>query len=102
MDPIDGQTLPPPAPFMFGCAECVKLLTAFGEKVTADAGCFYEQLAIARHIVEEHPDQVPEPHARNCDRCPRYASRSDGDPGGLWAEHRARDLFLPEPIARLL
>jgi len=101
MDPTDDRTLPPPAPFMWACDECVRLLRAFGNKVTADAGCFYEQLALARHIVEDHPDQVPAPHTRNCDRCPRYASRR-ADDGDLWAEHRARDLFLPEVVARLL
>jgi hypothetical protein len=102
VNPIDEQPLPPPAPFMFGCAMCVQLLTAFGQAVTADAGCFAEQLAVARHIAEGHPDQVPPPHTRECDICPHYAARADGDPGGLWAEHRARDLFLPKPIARLL
>lgn len=102
MDHEEVEPLPPPAPFMWGCDECTKLLKAFGEKVAADAGCFYEQLAIARHIVEEHPDQVPAPHTRNCDSCPRYADHDDGDPGGPWAEHRARDLFLPEAVARLL
>jgi hypothetical protein len=102
MDPQEDQPLPPPAPFMWACEKCVQLLRALGEKVGADAGCFYEQLAIMRHIVDAHEDQVPAPHASGCDRCPRYASLSDGDPGGLWAEHRARDLFLPEAVARLL
>ncbi|WP_329214756.1 hypothetical protein OG352_05085 [Streptomyces sp. NBC_01485] len=101
MDPIEDQPLPPPAPFMFGCDECVRLLRAFGEMVTADVGCFTEQLAVARHIVDDHPGEVPPPHTRNCDRCPHYAAYAD-DRGGLWAEHRARDLFLPEAVARLL
>ena len=101
-DSMDNQELPPPAPFMFGCEECGRLLRAFSEKVTADAGCFGEQLAVARHVVDDHPDQVPPPHTRNCDLCPHYAARNDGDPGGLWAEHRARELFLPEGVARLL
>ncbi|WP_416978675.1 hypothetical protein [Streptomyces sp. T028] len=98
----DEQPLPPPAPFMWGCGKCWRLLRALGRKVTADAGCFTEQLAVARHIVENHPDEIPAPHTRGCDRCPGYAARNDGDPGELWAEHRARDLFLPEAVARLL
>lgn len=102
MDPTDDRTLPPPAPFMWACEECVRLLRVFGEKVAADAGCFTEQLLVARHIVADHPDEVPAPHTRNCDRCPGYASRDNDACGDLWAEHRARDLFLPEAIARLL
>ncbi|SHI69273.1 hypothetical protein [Streptomyces sp. 3214.6] len=102
MEPTDDRTLPPPAPFMFGCDECVRLLRAFGEMVAADAGCFYEQLAVAAHVAEDHPDEVPPPHTDNCDLCPTYAARADGDPGGLWAQHRARYLFLPEAVARLL
>jgi hypothetical protein len=102
MDPTEDQPLPPPAPFMFGCDECVRLLTAFGEKISADAGCFYEQLAIARHIAEEHPDDVPAPHTQNCAVCPNYAANVDDRAGGTWAEHRARDLFLPEAVARLM
>lgn len=101
MDHCDEQPLPPPAPFMWACDECTRLLKDLGEKVTADSGCFSEQLAVARHIVDEHPAQVPDPHTRGCGRCPQYA-KTDGDPGVQWAEHRARDLFLPEAVARLL
>lgn len=101
-DFTDDKVLPPPAPFMFGCEDCVQLLRAFSEKVAADADCFAEQMAVARHIVEDHLDQVPPPHTRNCDVCPHYAARDDGDPGRLWAEHRARELFLPPEVARLL
>lgn len=103
MSTADEQPLPPPAPFMWGCNKCWRLLRALGRKVTADAGCFTEQLAVARHLVEDHPDQIPAAHTRDCNRCPDYAyAARRGDPGGLWAEHRARDLFLPEAVARLL
>ncbi|GKQ39437.1 hypothetical protein [Streptomyces sp. A012304] len=101
MDPVDEQ-LPVPPPFMWACDDCAELLDALAETVTADAGCFTEQMAIARHIVEEHPDAVPESHTTGCGQCPHYAARSDGDPRGVWAQHRARDLFLPASVARLL
>ncbi|WP_435270625.1 hypothetical protein [Streptomyces sp. 1222.5] len=99
MDTPD-QTLPVPPPFMFSCAECTTLLLALARKVVADDGCFLEQLAVARHIAAEHPDDVPEPHTGGCNQCPKYWKQPDA--ADAWAEHRARDLFLPEPIARLL
>ncbi|MFF0597940.1 hypothetical protein [Streptomyces antibioticus] len=102
MDAQDEDPLPPPAPFMWACARCTVLLRALGGVVEADAGCFYEQLAVARHVVEEHPEEVPPAHTDGCEQCPHYAARGDGDPGGHWAEHRARGLFLPPHIARLL
>ncbi|WP_416976737.1 hypothetical protein [Streptomyces sp. T028] len=102
MDPVGAQPLPPPAPFMLGCRECVRLLREVADTVAADTSCLAELHAVARHIVEDHPDQIPAAHTRDCDRCPAYAARNDGDPGQLWAEHRARDLFLPEAVARLL
>lgn len=99
MDAPDDQP-PVPPPFMFACDMCTELLRNFGHQVRADAGCFTEQLLVAKHIAEEHPDAVPESHADECDLCPRYAGRPED--AQLWAEHRARDLFLPEPIARLM
>lgn len=99
MDP-DDQALPVPPSFMFACGQCTALLRAFGEKVSADAGCLTEQLLVAQHIAEQHPDAVPTPHTRGCDLCPSYAKRPEA--AQLWAEHRARDLFLPEAVARLL
>ncbi|MBT2420586.1 hypothetical protein J7F01_40390 [Streptomyces sp. ISL-22] len=102
MDPAHEQ-LPVPPPFMWACNDCVVLLRALADTITADAGCFYEQLAVAQHLAQEHPDAVPAPHTRRCDKCPRYASRANGEaPTGHWAEHLARDLFLPENVARLL
>lgn len=99
MNPDDW---PVPPPFMFGCQDCVDLLLALKEAVDSPEGCLYEQIDVAAHIVVEHSDQVPEPHTRGCEHCPSYARRSSGDPGGLWAQHRARDLFMPESAARLL
>ncbi|GAA3783925.1 hypothetical protein GCM10022403_018270 [Streptomyces coacervatus] len=100
MDSADDQQLPVPPPFMFGCGECTKLLRRFSAKVSADGGCFSEQVALAKHIAEKHPDDVPEPHTRDCDQCPTYAKRPDT--ADSWAEHRARSLFLPQAIARLM
>ncbi|MFI5973489.1 hypothetical protein [Streptomyces sp. NPDC051452] len=102
-DPTDTpneETLPVPPPFMFGCDQCAALLVGLAEKIRADVGCLDQQLFISRHIVEAHSDDVPAPHTRLCDICPSYAGRPDV--AILWAEHRARDLFLPESIARLL
>ena len=100
MDAPDDQPLPVPPPFMFACDECARLLRDLGEKVTADAGCFTEQLVVAYHIVAAHPSEVPAPHTSGCDLCPGYAQRPEA--AQQWEEHRARDLFLPEAIARLL
>lgn len=100
MDAPHDQPLPVPPPFTFGCDACTELLCRFGEKVRADAGCMAEQLLVAAHIAEEHPQAVPPPHGHGCDQCTRYAKHPQD--AQLWAEHRARFLFLPEPIARLL
>lgn len=102
MDPVH-EPLPVPPPFMWACDDCTELLRALAKTITADAGCLYEQLAVAQHITQEHPDAVPVPHTHRCDQCPRYAERADKEtPSGSWAEHLARDLFLPEAVARLL
>ncbi|WP_432169031.1 hypothetical protein [Streptomyces sp. 1222.5] len=100
MEPTDDESLPVPAPFMFACGECTLLLLALARKVNADADCFLEQLAVARHIAGAHPDDVPEPHTRGCNQCPKYWKQPDA--ADAWAEHRARDLFLPEAVARLM
>ncbi|MFF8406876.1 hypothetical protein ACF06P_35275 [Streptomyces sp. NPDC015684] len=100
MEPTDDEVLPVPPPFTFGCDDCTKLLLALAGKVNADADCFAEQLAVAKHIAAAHPDDVPEPHTRGCDQCPKF--RRLPDAADAWAEHRARDLFLPEGVARLM
>ncbi|MFH8337720.1 hypothetical protein [Streptomyces sp. AM6-12] len=96
----EGNELPVPMPFMFTCDGCWQLLVLLARKVAADAGCFAEQINVARHIATEHPDEVPEPHGDDCPLCPKYAKLPE--PADRWAEHRARDLFLPEGVARLL
>ncbi|MEU1403724.1 hypothetical protein ABZ471_15375 [Streptomyces sp. NPDC005728] len=100
MKPTDYEPLPIPPPFMFGCGECTELLVTLGERVGMDGTFIPEQIAIAKHIVTAHPEEVPPPHTRRCGQCPKYAVRPDA--ADRWAEHRARDLFLPETIARLL
>lgn len=100
MDIPDEEALPVPPPCMFECGECAGLLRSLAEKIKADAGCFTEQLAVAAHIAAAHPEDVPAPHTRGCDQCPTYAKRPED--AQLWAEHRARELFLPEAVARLL
>lgn len=102
MDPVDEQ-LPIPPPFMWACADCTRLLSALAATIDADAGCFYEQLAVAQHIAQEHPSALPDPHTDGCEQCPRYAIHAEGEPpAGPWAEHLARSLFLHESVARLL
>lgn len=100
MEATEGESLPVPPPFMFGCAQCTKLLCNLAAKNKASAGCFSEQLLIAEHIVAAHPDDVPEPHSRRCNLCPMYARRPDA--AEEWAQHRTRGLFLPAVIARLM
>ncbi|MFJ8034653.1 hypothetical protein [Streptomyces sp. NPDC096032] len=100
MDLTDDEALPLPPPFMFECNDCTRLLLDLANKTNADTGCFTEQLAVAKHLADVHPDDVPETHTRRCDQCPKY--RTLPDAADAWAEHRARDLFLPETVARLM
>lgn len=92
--------LPLPAPCLWGCPECVRLLLALADAWADD--CFWEQLQTARHIVEAHPECVPAQHLNRCKLCPQYASRADDDAARVWAQHRARDLFMPPEVARML
>ncbi|SED83572.1 hypothetical protein SAMN04490357_6004 [Streptomyces misionensis] len=96
---IEDNALPVPAPFMFTCDGCWQRLVLLAKKVRADADCFAEQVYLARHVSAEHPDEVPPPHT-DCPLCPKYAEFPDDT--GTWAQHRARDLFLPDDVARLL
>ncbi|MEU5136679.1 hypothetical protein [Streptomyces californicus] len=91
-----------PPPFMWGCPECVRWLLRLARKWAAPEGCFWEQLQTARHIAEGHPGDVPAQHLDDCALCPHYARRKDGDAGLVWAQHRARDLFMPPSLARLM
>ncbi|MEU3028766.1 hypothetical protein ACPCBC_10105 [Streptomyces incarnatus] len=99
-DDPTGATPPVPAPFMFTCTGCWHLLILPAKKVRADAGCFDQQIDLSRHIATEHPDEVPPPHGNDCPLCPEYAELPDC--ADTWAEHRARVLFLPKGVARLL
>ncbi|MER6802214.1 MULTISPECIES: hypothetical protein [Streptomyces] len=63
----------------------------------SDSG-FLTQILVARHIVAEHPDVVPPPHRDGCHLCAHYERYGDS---GLWSEHRACGLFLPEATAWL-
>lgn len=101
-DPGEVGERPLPPPFMWACAECTTRLRRLAEMWAASEGCLWEQLQVARHIAEAHPEEVPPPHLDDCELCPSYARDAVGDPGGVWAEHRTRDLFMPPGIARLL
>ncbi|MFC9932449.1 hypothetical protein [Streptomyces sp. NPDC127190] len=78
----------------------MQLLLSLATAMHAPAGCFSEQVLIAKHIVAVHPDDVPEPHSRHCNVCPMYARRPEA--AEEWAQHCTRDLFLPPHIARLM
>ena len=60
---------------------------------------FLAQILVARHDAAKHPDAVPLPHTDGCHLCAHYERHGDS---GLWNEHRARGLFLPEATARLM
>jgi hypothetical protein len=98
----DASIWPSLPPFMRHCVLCRGLFAALVEQAEAPVGCFYEQVRLAKHIVRDHPDRVPDPHTDGCALCPDYAKRADGDPAGVWAEHRTRDYFMPVHVARLM
>ncbi|MCX3064185.1 hypothetical protein [Streptomyces beihaiensis] len=100
MDPSDEDSLPLPPPFMFGCGDCARLLCRLARKIDADDGCLTEQLVLAKHLAVAHPDCVPVPHVGGCEPCAYYADHPEA--ADVWAEHRARSLFLPAAVARLL
>jgi hypothetical protein len=97
---------PVPPPFMWTCAQCASLLAELAENFARAEDDVYDdsplrtQLTLSRHIAAEHPSAVPEPHGDECGLCASYGTW--GDRPVIWAEHRARDLFLPEAVARLL
>jgi hypothetical protein len=93
---------------MWVCAVCTDLLRrAPGAEAADNANPYGDflvrlQIHLARHVADGHPEAVPEPHTDGCKLCEHYRRRNDGDPANVWAEHRARDLFLPAGTARLL
>ncbi|MFD4572116.1 hypothetical protein ACFWNK_01705 [Streptomyces sp. NPDC058417] len=89
----------PPPPFARACGTCTGLLRELADAFAAPGRGWTEQLAVARHIAADHPREVPPPHDDGCEICAQYAG---GGEVRLWAEHRARGLYLPERIARLL
>ncbi|TBO59211.1 hypothetical protein EYS09_13265 [Streptomyces kasugaensis] len=101
-EPREVGDRPVPPPFMWGCPECARWLLRLGRQWDAPEGCFWEQLHVARHITAAHPDDVPPQHLDGCDLCPYYARRKDDAAALMWAQHRARDLFMPPSIARLI
>ncbi|MGW4319807.1 hypothetical protein ACWEMW_11485 [Streptomyces sp. NPDC004684] len=100
---METSPWPVPPPFMWRCARCTDLLKKLITRSSAGPGCFSEQLAVAVHVADAHLEDVPPPHA-DCAICVGYQERADAhaDVQRHWAEHRARDLFLPEDVARLL
>lgn len=91
--------LPIPPPFMWACPGCASLLDVLHEVWdNPEDDCFWEQVSLACHIANTHPEEIPAPHP-DCYLCETYSSRPD-DKGLVWAQHRARDFFLPPSIAR--
>ncbi|WP_256642392.1 hypothetical protein [Streptomyces murinus] len=94
----EDNVSPVPPPFMFTCDSCWQLLVLLAKRVREDAGCFTEQVNLARHIAAAHPDEVPKPHGRDCPLCPKYAELPDD--AGTWAR-QAPSLAGSRAIARL-
>jgi len=99
-EPPKGTERPIPPPFMWGCSECVQWLWRLARRWDSPEGCFWEQLQVARHIAEAHPEDVPPQHLDGCELCPHYERRTDADAALAWSQHRARDLFMPPSSAR--
>lgn len=101
---MNDEGWPVPPPFMWACPTCVKLMGLFPDARTVDAenpysdGSLRVQIALAGHVATDHPESVPAPH-EDCLLCADYERRGDNIPAWLWAEHRARELFLPTSIA---
>lgn len=101
--------LPVPPPFMWDCQRCTQLLltlpvarvlSSHADLHDGSARC---QLMLASHLAHEHPDEIPDPHQDDCLRCAFFAKQPpERGIDDLWAEHRARGLFLPADDARRL
>ncbi|MEU8599439.1 hypothetical protein [Streptomyces parvulus] len=102
----DGRPVPPP--FMWACEQCAELLWLFESAYSADKAvpdrdhAARLQDTLSRHVAVDHPSEVPAPHTDGCAHCGHYARQDDPRDVVLWAEHRARGLFLPPVAARLL
>lgn len=93
---------------MWTCQRCAELLGSLVEAFTAsvhhdlDDGALRHQITLATHIAGAHCDEIPPAHA-DCQLCDFYQKQAQSQGfDDLWAEHRARDLFLPPSVARLL
>ncbi|PZT70547.1 hypothetical protein DN402_20125 [Streptomyces sp. SW4] len=97
------EALPVPPPFMWACQRCSDLLLQLGDGLEAaavdpcDDSAARAQIYLASHLAISHSDAVPAAH-QDCAHCDRFARFADSPE--LWAEHRARSLFLPPEIAR--
>lgn len=87
---------------MWSCPECIRRLACLAQEWGGPDGCLWEQLQVARHIADAHPEDVPAQHLDGCELCPYYADLKDDAAAGLWAQHRARGLFMPDELARLI
>lgn len=103
---MHSPDMPVPPPFMWACRRCAELLldiavaAALAPEHDHHDGSARRQLLLAGHVAHEHTDEIPEPH-EDCPRCAFYAKQpAERGVDDLWAEHRARDLFLPASIAR--
>ncbi|NMO33712.1 hypothetical protein HG826_08965 [Streptomyces sp. GMY01] len=94
---METSPWPVPPPFMWRCARCTDLLKKLITRSSAGPGSFYEQLTLAKHIVADHPGEVPEPHGEDCALCAHYAKHGDTS---LSEEHRVRSLFMLPGAAR--
>ncbi|OWA03810.1 hypothetical protein B9W62_26450 [Streptomyces sp. CS113] len=99
---------PVPPPFLWAGEQCSELLWLCASAYTADESdpgrdhAARLQVTLSRHVADEHPADVPEPHTDDCPQRESYSRRADVRDEKLWAEHRARGLFLPPVAARLL
>jgi hypothetical protein len=107
---MHGPDEPVPPPFMWACRRCAELLDELAiaailtTKNDLYDGALRCQLLLAGHLAAEHRDGIPSPH-EDCPRCAFYEKQPDIQRqhfDDLWAEHRARDLFLPASVARLM
>ncbi|MEU6441334.1 hypothetical protein [Streptomyces sp. NPDC047046] len=94
---------PVPPPFMWSCSTCVLLLVRMVLLAESEGDSIRPECDLSRHVVEDHPEEVPPPHYGDCIVCPEYALYDDPVAvSRLWAEHRVRELFMPPEVARLL
>jgi hypothetical protein len=104
------SNLPPPPPFMWACQACAEMLVdlsdafALTNRHWSCDSALRLQMKLADHLAREHPSEVPPAHAdEDCETCAFYRKQLDRENfDDLWAEHRARWLFLAPEIARLL